>query len=150
MASKGERVVDVGSEAGFDSFVASRLVGPNGNVVGLDMTQEMLTKARSTATTIEGGWADVVISNDVNNLCADKRAVFSEIHRVLRPGGWLQFAGPQSAAALCSIAAVAGRLAFRNVRMCRTASGIFSGTSFHGYMLTCALGASIADSIATA
>jgi hypothetical protein len=56
----------------------------------------------------------------------------------------------QSAAALCSIAATAGRLAFRNVRMCRTASGIFSGTSFHGYMLTCELGASIATSIATA
>src|SRR5882757_9765631 len=54
----------------------------------------------------------------------------------------------QSAAARCSIAAVAGRLAFRNVWMCRTASGIFSGTSFHGYRLTCALGASIADSIA--
>jgi hypothetical protein len=56
----------------------------------------------------------------------------------------------QSAAARCSIAATAGRLAFRNVLMCRTASGIFSGTSFHGYMLTCALGASIADSMATA
>lgn len=56
----------------------------------------------------------------------------------------------QSAAARCSIAAVAGRLAFRNVRMCRTASGIFSGVSFHGYMLTCELGASIATSIATA
>jgi hypothetical protein len=56
----------------------------------------------------------------------------------------------QSAAARCSIAATAGRLAFRNVLMCRTASGIFSGTSFHGYMLTCELGASIATSIATA
>ena len=56
----------------------------------------------------------------------------------------------QSAAARCSTAAVAGRLAFRNVRMCRTASGIFSGVSFHGYMLTCELGASIATSIATA
>ena len=56
----------------------------------------------------------------------------------------------QSAAARCSIAAVAGRLAFRNVLMCRTASGIFSGVSFQGYMLTCELGASIATSIATA
>ena len=59
-------------------------------------------------------------------------------------------AGTQSAAARCSIAATAGRLAFRKVLMCRTASGIFSGTSFHGYMLTCELGASIATSIATA
>ena len=41
---------------------------------------------------VEDGWADVVISNGVINLCADKRAVFDEIHRVLRPGGWLQFA----------------------------------------------------------
>ena len=56
----------------------------------------------------------------------------------------------QSAAALCSIAATAGLLAFRNVLMWRTASGIFSGLSFHGYMLTCELGASIATSIATA
>lgn len=106
---KGERVVDVGSGAGFDSFVASHLVGPTGKVVGVDMTEEMLAKARSTvgmlanATVefreglaerlpVEDGWADAVISNGVINLCPDKRAVFSEIHRVLRPGGWLQFA----------------------------------------------------------
>jgi len=106
---KGERVVDVGSGAGFDSFVASHLVGPAGKVVGVDMTEEMLAKARSTADMmanstvefreglaerlpVEDGWADVVISNGVINLCPDKNAVFSEIHRVLRPGGWLQFA----------------------------------------------------------
>ena len=122
---KGERVVDVGSGAGFDSFVASHLVGPNGKVVGVDMTQEMLTKARSTAAVlanstvefreglaeklpVEDGWADVVISNGVINLCADKRAVFSELHRVLRPGGWLQFAdiangNPVPAAALNNV-----------------------------------------------
>ena len=106
---KGERIVDVGSGAGFDSFVASHLVGPTGKVVGVDMTEEMLAKARSTADMlasstvefreglaerlpVEDGWADAVISNGVINLCADKRVVFSEIHRVLRPGGWLQFA----------------------------------------------------------
>jgi arsenite methyltransferase len=105
----GERIVDAGSGAGFDSFVAAHQVGPNGSVVGVDMTPEMLDK--STATTdilglqnvefrkglleampVEDGWADVVISNGVINLCPDKRAVFSEIRRVLRPGGYLQFA----------------------------------------------------------
>jgi SAM-dependent methyltransferase len=105
----GERVVDVGSGAGFDSFVAAHQVDPGGAVVGVDMTTEMLTKATATADhlalrhvefrygfaedlPVEDGWADVVISNGVINLCADKRAVFDEIHRVLRPGGMLQFA----------------------------------------------------------
>jgi arsenite methyltransferase len=106
---KGERVVDIGSGAGFDCFMAARLVGSAGKVVGVDMTKEMLDKSRATASTmgmanvefreglaerlpVEDGWADVVISNGVINLCPDKRAVFSEIHRVLRPGGWLEFA----------------------------------------------------------
>jgi arsenite methyltransferase len=105
----GERVVDVGSGAGFDSFVAASLVGPTGRVVGVDMTAEMLAKAHANARLIglenvefrEGlaeqlpvrdGDADVVISNGVINLCADKRSVFEEVVRVLRPGGVLQFA----------------------------------------------------------
>jgi len=105
----GERVVDVGSGAGFDSLVAAGQVGAEGQVVGVDMTEEMLAKSRQTAAQLgvdqvefrEGlaealplpdGWADVVISNGVINLCADKAAVFTEIRRVLRPGGWLQFA----------------------------------------------------------
>jgi arsenite methyltransferase len=105
----GERVVDVGSGAGFDSFVAAAHVGPAGHVVGVDMTAEMLAKSRTTATllglaTVEfreglaeqlpvpAEWADVVISNGVINLCADKWSVFGEIFRVLRPGGVLQFA----------------------------------------------------------
>jgi SAM-dependent methyltransferase len=105
----GERVVDVGSGAGFDSFIAAGQVGPEGAVVGVDMTDEMLKKSRATAEAlgfahvefrdglaeslpIEHGWADAVISNGVINLCADKRAVFEEIRRALRPGGWLQFA----------------------------------------------------------
>jgi arsenite methyltransferase len=105
----GEKVVDVGSGAGFDSFIAADQVGPGGQVVGVDMTAEMLTKARQTtaalgvtqvqfreglaeALPVEDGWADVVISNGVINLCADKQAVFAEIFRVLRPGGRLQFA----------------------------------------------------------
>lgn len=106
----GERVVDVGSGAGFDSFVAAQAVGATGAVVGVDMTPEMLAKSRANADAlglagrvefreglaealpVDDGWADVVISNGVINLCADKRAVFEEIRRVLRPGGVLQFA----------------------------------------------------------
>jgi SAM-dependent methyltransferase len=105
----GERVVDVGSGAGFDSFIAAGQVGDSGRVVGVDMTPEMLKKSRATADAlglghvefceglaedlpVEDGWADAVISNGVINLCADKKAVFEEIRRVLKPGGWLQFA----------------------------------------------------------
>ena len=107
--ARGERVVDVGSGAGFDSFVAAGLVGPEGRVIGVDMTPEMLAKSRATAAAlrldqvefreglaeqlpVEDGWADAVISNGVINLCADKHAVLTEIRRVLKPGGWLQFA----------------------------------------------------------
>lgn len=104
-----DRVVDLGSGAGFDVFFAARLVGSGGRVVGVDMTPEMLDKARETAREldldhvefregileelpIEDGWADVIISNGVLNLVADKPGVFAEIHRALRPGGRLQFA----------------------------------------------------------
>jgi arsenite methyltransferase len=105
----GEKVVDAGSGAGFDCFVAAQGVGPSGKVVGIDMLPEMLQKARATAAAmalhnvefregileempVEDGWADVVVSNGVINLCADKKQVFGEIWRVLRPGGRLQFA----------------------------------------------------------
>jgi arsenite methyltransferase len=105
----GERIVDIGSGAGFDSFVAASQVGTEGQVVGIDMTPEMLAKSRATgaqlglanvefrdglaeALPVDDGWADAVISNGVINLCADKRAVFAEIRRTLRPGGVLQFA----------------------------------------------------------
>jgi len=104
----GERVVDSGSGAGFDCFVAAGQVGPTGRVVGIDMLEEMRSKAGRTAASlgldhvefrdglledmpVEDAWADVVISNGVINLCADKRAVFTEIWRILRPGGRLQF-----------------------------------------------------------
>ena len=105
----GERVVDAGSGGGFDSFIAAAQVGPEGRVVGIDMTEEMLARSRSAAQRmgldhvefrdglledmpVEDGWADVVIGNGVINLCADKKRVFAEIARVLRPGGKLQFA----------------------------------------------------------
>ncbi len=106
---KGERVVDLGAGGGFDCFIAAHEVGPEGRVVGIDMTEEMLEKSRNTARLMgldhlefrEGiieelpvadGWADMVISNGVINLCPDKKRVFAEIGRVLRPGGYLQFA----------------------------------------------------------
>jgi ubiquinone/menaquinone biosynthesis C-methylase UbiE len=106
---EGERVVDAGSGGGFDCFVAARQVGPRGKVIGVDMLPEMLEKSRKTAEMmdltnvefreglleeipVEDGWADVVISNGVINLCADKKLVFSELWRVLRPGGRLQLA----------------------------------------------------------
>jgi SAM-dependent methyltransferase len=106
---RGETVVDAGSGGGFDCFVAAGTVGPGGRVVGIDMTEEMLAKSRATAAQMElgqvefreglledmpvkDGWADVVISNGVFNLCADKKGVFAEVMRVLRPGGHLQFA----------------------------------------------------------
>ena len=104
----GEKVVDAGSGGGFDCFVAAQQVGPQGSVVGVDMLAEMLDKSRAAARLMglaqvefrEGlleqipvpdGWADVVISNGVINLCADKKQTFSELWRVLRPGGSLQF-----------------------------------------------------------
>jgi arsenite methyltransferase len=105
----GEVVLDVGSGAGTDSLVAAQMVGSEGRVTGVDMTPEMLAKARAAAvamkaTNVEFVAAeaeglpfddesfDVVISNGVIDLIPDKDAVFSEIHRVLRPGGRTQIA----------------------------------------------------------
>jgi arsenite methyltransferase len=106
---RGERVVDAGSGGGFDCFIAAGQVGPTGKVVGVDMLPEMLTRSRAAARQmgldnvefreglieempVEDGWADVVVSNGVINLCADKKRAFQEIWRVLRPDGRLQFA----------------------------------------------------------
>jgi SAM-dependent methyltransferase len=105
----GARVFDLGCGAGTDSLVAALMVGPGGAVTGLDMTPEMLAKARASAaelgldnvTFVEGeaealpfpdGSFDVVISNGVIDLIPDKDAVFSEVYRVLRPGGRIQIA----------------------------------------------------------
>jgi len=105
----GERVVDCGSGAGADSLIAARIVGPSGWVIGVDMTPEMLAKARRNAELAglrnvefrEGvlealpapdGWADVVISNGVLNLVPDKTVAVAEFFRVLRPGGRIQLA----------------------------------------------------------
>jgi arsenite methyltransferase len=103
----GERVVDVGCGAGIDSLIAAKKVGPDGRVIGVDMTPYMLEKARraafetglenvefkegyAEALPVEDGWADVVISNGVLNLMPDKSAALEEMSRVLKPGGRLQ------------------------------------------------------------
>ena len=100
----GEAVLDLGSGAGFDAFLAARRVGESGFVIGTDMTNEMIEKAKSNAKElnisnaefrfgkiealpVEDAFMDVVISNCVINLSPDKKAVFGEIHRVLKPGG---------------------------------------------------------------
>ena len=105
----GEHVLDVGSGAGTDSLVAAQMVGPAGSVTGVDMTAEMLAKARAGAAQMGAanvefveseaeelpfpdGRFDVVISNGVIDLIPDKDAVFSEIFRVLAPGGRIQVA----------------------------------------------------------
>jgi arsenite methyltransferase len=105
----GEHVLDLGSGAGTDSLIAAQMVGPEGRVTGVDMTPQMLEKARSAAeemgaTNVEfvAGTVeelpfpddsfDVVISNGVIDLVPDKDAVFGEIFRVLRPGGRIQIA----------------------------------------------------------
>jgi arsenite methyltransferase len=107
--STGERVLDVGCGAGTDSLVAVQMVGPDGRVAGIDMTPEMLAKARASAAEMGAGNVefvegeaetmpfedarfDVVISNGVIDLVPDKEAVFSELLRVLKPGGRVQIA----------------------------------------------------------
>jgi SAM-dependent methyltransferase len=100
----GERVVDLGSGSGMDAFLAAQQAGTHGEVVGIDMTDEQLNKARRLAerdgftnvrfekgyieeTPVADASVDILISNGVINLCDDKTAVFREIARVLKPGG---------------------------------------------------------------
>ena len=105
----GCRVVDAGCGAGLDCLVAAKMVGGTGEVVGIDMTREMIDKASSNARAtgtgnvsfrrglleelpVEDGWADVVISNGAINLAPHKNQAFCELNRVLKLGGWLQIA----------------------------------------------------------
>ena len=105
----GEHVVDIGCGAGIDSLIAGNMVGPEGEVIGVDMTPAMLARAEAAleesnldnvsflsgyaeALPVPDGWADVIISNGVMNLFPDKEAALQEMVRVLKPNGRLQIA----------------------------------------------------------
>ncbi|HJK97975.1 MAG TPA: arsenite methyltransferase [Polyangiaceae bacterium LLY-WYZ-14_1] len=106
---EGETVLDLGAGGGFDSFLAAKQVGPTGQVIGVDMTPDMVSKARANATKlgarnvsfrlgeiehlpVADQSVDVILSNCVINLSPDKAAVFAEAFRVLRAGGRLAIA----------------------------------------------------------
>jgi arsenite methyltransferase len=129
----GDVVVDLGSGAGFDCFLAAQRVGPAGRVIGVDMTHEMLDRARANAARggvanvefrlgeiehlpVADATADMVISNCVINLSTDKPQVFREALRVLKPGGRLMvsdlvLAQPLPSSVARSVAAYAGCIA---------------------------------------
>jgi SAM-dependent methyltransferase len=146
---EGETVLDLGSGAGIDVLLSAKRVGPDGFAYGIDMTDEMLTLARkhqeeARATNVEfrkgeiedipleAETVDVVISNCVINLSADKPAVFSEMYRVLRPGGRIGIADVVSEDQLSEaerlergswVGCIAGALGFTEYRQGLEAAG---------------------------
>jgi arsenite methyltransferase len=130
----GETVVDLGSGAGFDCLLAAKQVGPTGRVIGVDMTHEMLGKARGNAARlgannvefrlgdiehlpIADGTADVILSNCVINLVPDKAQVFLDAFRVLRPGGRLAISD------VVNIAPLSAELAADRALICGCVAG---------------------------
>ena len=147
---EGERVLDLGSGGGIDVLLSARRVGPSGRAIGLDMTDEMLALAQRNATQagatnveflkghieaipLPADSIDVVISNCVINLAADKAAVFREIARVLRPGGRMgvsdivaddSLTASQRAERGSYVGCIAGALSFREFEAGLTAAGL--------------------------
>lgn len=145
----GERVLDLGSGAGFDAFLAARKVGLSGRVTGVDMTPAMIEKARENARKggcehvefilgeieklpVESGTIDVIISNCVINLSTDKQQVFTEAFRVLAPGGRLAISDivttsplPEEVKADLQLhsACIAGASTVSELRVCLEAAG---------------------------
>jgi len=135
---EGETVLDLGSGAGFDAFLAAHEVGSNGRVIGVDMTDEMLAKARANAQRaglrniefrkghiealpVDDARIDVVLSNCVINLVPDKAAVYREVARVLRPGGRMVISDvvlnePLPEAIAADVAALTGCVAGASLR----------------------------------
>ena len=143
----GEVVVDLGSGAGIDCFLAAQQVGPTGRVIGIDMTHEMLAKARANAERvgavnvefrlgeiehlpIADNTADVVISNCVINLVPDKRQVYREAFRVLKPGGRIAVAD------VVNTAPLPPELASDATLLCACLAGAATTRQIEGWLAT--------------